>query len=32
MESAFDHTDLGIFAEIIEGGTVRPGDRLTRLD
>ena len=32
MQTSFGHTDLGIFAEIIEGGTVRPGDRLTRLD
>jgi len=32
MEAAFGHTDLGIFAEIIESGTARPGDRLTRLD
>ena len=32
MEAAFGHTDLGVFAEIIEGGTVTPGDRLVRLD
>ena len=32
METAFGHTDLGIFAEVIAGGTVAPGDRLTRLD
>jgi uncharacterized protein YcbX len=32
LESAFGHTDLGIFAEIIESGTVRPSDRLARLD
>ena len=32
METSFGHTDLGIFAEITEGGTVTPGDRLQRLD
>ena len=32
METAFGHTDLGIFAEVIESGTVAPGDRLMRLD
>ena len=32
MEQAFGHTDLGIFAEVLEGGTIRPGDRLRRLD
>jgi uncharacterized protein YcbX len=32
MKSAFGHTDLGIFAEIIKSGTIRPGDRLVRLD
>lgn len=32
MEDAFGHTDLGIFAEIIRGGTVSPGDRLTCLN
>lgn len=32
METAFGHTDLGIFAETIEGGTITPGDRLQILD
>ena len=32
MEQAFGHTDLGIFAEVAEGGTIRPGDGLRRLD
>jgi uncharacterized protein YcbX len=32
METSFGHTDLGIFAEIIDGGTVTPGDRLRILD
>jgi uncharacterized protein YcbX len=32
MKNAFGHTDLGIFADIIEGGTIAPGDRLRRLD
>lgn len=32
MEQAFGHTDLGIFAEIVQGGAIRPGDRLRRLD
>ena len=32
MNDAFGHTDLGILAEVVEGGTVSPGDRLTRLD
>ena len=32
METSFGHTDLGIFAEIIDGGTVAPGDRLQILD
>ena len=31
MQREFGHTDLGIFAEVTEGGLVRPGDRLTRL-
>ena len=32
MKQAFGHTDLGIFAEVVQGGAVRPGDRLHRLD
>ena len=32
MDQAFGHTDLGIFAEVVEGGTIRPGDGLHRLD
>jgi len=32
MKQAFGHTDLGILAEVIEGGAVKPGDRLQRLD
>lgn len=32
MKKAFGHTDLGILAEVIEGGPVKPGDRLQRLD
>lgn len=32
MEQTFGHTDLGIFAEIIESGPVSVGDRLEQLD
>ena len=32
MGQAFGHTDLGIFAEVVQAGTIRPGDRLHRLD
>lgn len=29
LQGAFGHIDFGIFAEVIEGGTVRPGDTVT---
>ena len=32
MEKAFGHTDLGIFAEVVESGPVSIGDRLEQLD
>jgi len=32
MEKEFGHTDLGIFAEVVESGQVSLGDRLERLD
>jgi len=32
MEARLGHTDLGIFAEVIEAGAVRTGDRLEILD
>lgn len=32
MATAFGHTDLGIFAKIIQSGTVTPGDQLRQLD
>ena len=28
MQSAFGHTDLGVFAQVTKGGTIRPGDTL----
>jgi len=31
LEAAWGHTDFGVYAEVVEGGTLRPGDAVTPL-
>jgi uncharacterized protein YcbX len=31
LEAGYGHTDFGVYAEVLKGGTVRPGDAVERL-